>query len=504
MHTIHIYNNRCQFIDADQVKFLTAWKLYHAGITPYKDRHFRETTNRKNEASGDPRRMPLTVELVTPPPICTFGLGMLHGIVTKILGPKNVKVIDKRLKPAKVYDWEFNFPHTFYPKQSEAVNSFLNSWMGKGVLHCACSSGKTPMAGAITATLGVPTAIFVNSAQLLRQLRKEFEKFFETEVGILGDSEYEWQPITVVSVDTFIEYLHNPIDTPRNKVARMVHELTKLAIHDECHRATSDTWNECAMALECYYTLGLSATPTKGCAARDNRLLSMCGHVLAKITDEDLQAVERNAPTYVISIPCSSPRHLFDSDKPSWILDKPLLTNNITRNDIIAEVAKTCENAGLRTLIPVDFSTHVDQIQEALKKFRVRSVAVTGKMKVIQRNAVIQQLKELDISTIVSTRVMDTGIDIPELAVVIDAGKKSDAVTTEQTKGRIKRKKPGDIYNVGFYIVIADTTHGALIGRHKKIIKTLQNDTTCTFHTVQSITELRQLISNILGVHANA
>lgn len=488
MHTILVGNNRCSFVDSDPVGLGAAWDLYKKGVTEYKDKRFRIQKNQ-----------PISCELVSTPPSSQFGIGLLPAVV-KILGRDKVQLIDQRVKPVKTLDYGFHFPHPFYPKQDEAVDAFLNHPLGRGILHCACASGKTPMSGKIIQTLGVTTTILVNSAQLLRQLRKEFEKFFEVEVGILGDTEYEWHPITVVLVDTLINYIEsNKSSTPRNDVAKKVLE-SQLVISDEVHRSSSDTWFTCAMHFNNYWGLGLSATPMKNCPARDGRVMSMCGGIIARINEDDMLQVDRIAPTYVISIPCNSPMGYDAKSVPEWVSDKALITKNITRNDIIAETAAVMQEFGMRTLIPVDWETHVDKIVDSLRKYRVRFAKVVGKVKVKTRNVSVKQLQADDISCIVSTRVMDTGVDIPELACVIDAGKKSDVVTTEQTKGRVKRKKPDDEWNIGFYVVICDNTKGSLIGRYKKILKTLAEDTTCTFHKANSPDELRQLITNILTV----
>jgi len=249
-----------------------------------------------------------------------------------------------------------------------------------------------------------------------------------------------------------------------------------------------------------YWGLALSATPMKKCPARDGRVTSMYGKIIYRITEDDMLQVDRIAPTHVISIPCNSPMGYAQSKSPDWVVNKILITKNITRNDIIAETAAIMQEFGMRTLIPVDWTTHVEEIRNALRKFRVRATALVGKIKVKDRMPVVKQLREDDISCIVSTRILDTGVDIPELACVIDAGYKSDVVTTEQTKGRVKRKKPDDEWNIGFYVVICDNTKGNLIGRYRKVLKTLAEDTTCTFHKAADADELRQLITNILKI----
>lgn len=139
--------------------------------------------------------------------------------------------------------------------QREAFAAILQN--RGGILQLACGKGKTVVALALSAHLGIPTLIVVDTTQLVGQWREEIDLFLEVPggIGMIGDGEFDWhKPIVIATYHTL-----------GNRAASFPEEARRwfgLIIWDEAHHVAAPTFARSA-DLFSGRRLGLTATPTR-------------------------------------------------------------------------------------------------------------------------------------------------------------------------------------------------------------------------------------------------
>lgn len=140
------------------------------------------------------------------------------GLAEKIVGiieNNGIKweLTDLRIYPK--YNLEFNQVTGLRPYQQEALALATEEYgitksIGRGIIKIPPRGGKTLIASAIVARLGVRTLFIVPSQLLLYQSQKALSKALETEIGILGDGVWEPSNITVSTAQTLLAKRNTP------------------------------------------------------------------------------------------------------------------------------------------------------------------------------------------------------------------------------------------------------------------------------------------------------
>lgn len=114
--------------------------------------------------------------------------------VCKFLTDKNYafNIIDKRVKPA--LDPARPIYFTPWDHQKEAMASLLQN--SRGVAQIGTGGGKSKIMALTCALLNCPTVVLTQKVDLLYQLKKSFEEALHIPIGIFGDGQWEYQPIT--------------------------------------------------------------------------------------------------------------------------------------------------------------------------------------------------------------------------------------------------------------------------------------------------------------------
>ncbi|MEJ2135414.1 MAG: DEAD/DEAH box helicase family protein, partial [Desulfofustis sp.] len=154
-----------------------------------------------------------------------------------------LEIVDERRRLA---DHTFSFKAQLRPYQEQAVQTICSRSFG--VLEAGTGSGKTVMALAAVARRRQPTIVIVHTKELLYQWRDRIEEFLGIEAGLIGDSKFDLQPLTVAIV---------------NSARKRTEELVPLFGHlivDECHRVPATLFTDVVSHFDSYFLLGLSAT----------------------------------------------------------------------------------------------------------------------------------------------------------------------------------------------------------------------------------------------------
>lgn len=141
--------------------------------------------------------------------------------------------------------------------QTEAVEAWAKS-AGQGVVVLPTGAGKTFVAAVAIARMGVATLVIVPTIDLLLQWQTALAGFYgladKEAIGVFGGGRHDLKPLTIITYDSAI--IH----------ARHLGRFAML-VFDEAHHLPAESYRAAAEGAFATYRLGLSATPERA----DNR-----------------------------------------------------------------------------------------------------------------------------------------------------------------------------------------------------------------------------------------
>jgi superfamily II DNA or RNA helicase len=137
-----------------------------------------------------------------------------------------------------------------FPHQSEALEAWWSAG-GRGVVVLPTGTGKTHVAVLAIQKTGRPTLVVTPTLDLLNQWYGELLVAFDVPVGLVGGGAYDFQPLTVTTYDS--AHIH---------LERWGHRFG-LVVFDECHHLPGATYMNAAVGSLAPFRLGLTATPER-------------------------------------------------------------------------------------------------------------------------------------------------------------------------------------------------------------------------------------------------
>lgn len=319
--------------------------------------------------------------------------------------------------------------------QIDAIESAVASKYG--IISAAIRSGKTAMiAGMIAKINHFPAWVLTHSSkELIRQTKKELERFLQRPIGVFSESVYEPEEITVAGYKSLVRiYSKDNVEksaalTSRNDdLAESIKE-TKVLILDECQYAFSQKSRD---LLEHFvnigYRIGLSGTPKPDNVTRIE-MEATIGPVISKVKFETLIELGRLAQPmiFLYDLPHDWFRvHL--SEYPD--LYQANIVENYHRNNFIAELVKNLKTQKKTVLVMVARKQHGEILSGLIQD----SVYIHGEIDANFREQVFNRLKEKSLSCIIST-VGKVGLNIPSLDAVINAeGYEASTLTIQKMR----------------------------------------------------------------------
>ena len=386
----------------------------------------------------------------------TFSVGVLD-IVCDVLNRMKVKysldnafLKEMCLPPHVEANWSGGWmipdqagPYTLYEYQKDSIREFLNparTLPYRGLIKIGTGGGKTAIGATIAKILGAKTIFLVHGKKLTRQNLDVFYRVFEGQEDLVGSiTSDDWSPslVTVASSDTLYSRMKN-VDY-EDKVNELI-DGTVLTIADECHRATSTTFEKVINLINSPMRLGLSGTPNKQEDDRDLLLHSLTGPILYEMGVDQLKKEGTISKAHLLGVTVSSPK----IDSLDWVeAFSTLIVNNGYRHRVIAELIKERHRSGKTILVLAGNSIALaDNIYQAVVgtlKDKVHLVNGVSKDEDVDNAFSLLQKKE--ISCVITTTIADEGIDIPAVNSLILAGGGKSYVRTIQRVGRTLRLK---------------------------------------------------------------
>ncbi len=374
-----------------------------------------------------------------------------------------------------------------YPHQQEALDAWTQAGR-RGVVVLPTAAGKTYLAQLAMQTTQRSTLIMVPTLDLMHQWYAHLVAAFpDVEIGVLGGGSRDKTPILVSTYDSAAIHA----ETLGNRYG--------LLVFDECHHLPSDFNRVIAEYAIAPYRLGLTATPERTDGKHED-LQSLIGAEVYRRSTEELsgtalarhEAVQikvhlspqererydrlihtRNAFLQEANIFLGSPQgwqRFVQASARSKAGRKAMLAHREAKAIAFGTAGKLRVLADLltqhypeRTLIFTDDNATVYQISQT---FLIP--AITHQTGVKERHEILTRFKQGDYRTLVASRVLNEGVDVPDASVAIVLSGTGSTREYIQRLGRILRKGNDPDKFAQLYEVVAEDTSEENVSRRRR------------------------------------
>ncbi len=355
----------------------------------------------------------------------------------------------------------------------------LEAWEAggrRGVIVLPTGSGKTFIGIKAISLLNTPTIVIAPTIDLMNQWRARLKEELKVDVGILGGGEQEIKAITVSTYDSAYIY------------AERLGNRFGFMIFDEVHHLPAEGYRHIAEMFASPFRMGLTATYERedGLHTELNRLIG--GKVFEKKVSE--LAGEHLSPYRIEKITVD----LIREEQEEYNLNQGIFSDYLRKNDLSLRnpadfqklIIRSGRDPGAREAllarntardIAFNSASKVGKLAGILKKHKEGKVfiftehnklvhriskeflipAITYRTAGKERNEILERFKSGIYKAVVTSKVLDEGIDIPDADVgIIISGTGSERAFVQRL-GRILRKKKGK-EAVLYELVSADTS----------------------------------------------
>jgi len=399
-------------------------------------------------------------------------------------------------------------PHTY---QTEALNAWItaNCW---GSVVLPTGAGKTVLALHAIVQTQVSTLVIVPTIDLLHQWYARLENAFDTTVGAWYSLEKKALPITVT---TYPSAWAN---------AEALGNLFKLVIFDEIHHLPAPSWHEIALMCAAPFRLGLTATypnqdnfrsPYAKPKASTNAqiqlfdkldpydqvglLNELVGPVVYRKHIDDLtgeQLAEYRTQRIRVDLYEDERRDYYAAYETymGYVRDSRLRESHgsmwwheLTRRSAFQAEARRAKVAELKWKeIIYQAQGKLDILDQLLNEHRHQAMliftahnrfayriarqhlipVITHQTKAAERKAILDNFRAGIYRVIVTTKVLNEGIDVPIAKVAVILGGSASDREYVQRLGRVLRKQ-GNIEAILYEVIVRNTADERIAERRR-------------------------------------
>jgi superfamily II DNA or RNA helicase len=393
--------------------------------------------------------------------------------------PVRDEVVDSLPTPPLASDVELR------PYQQAALEAWLDAGR-RGVIELPTGAGKTYIALKAMERLNISTLVVVPTLDLVDQWRRQLEAFFHVEAGVVGGGEVVVKPLTVSTYDS--AYLRG--EQLGNRFLFMV--------FDEVHHLPAPSYMQIAEMYVAPSRLGLTATYERedgahmelprliggrvyrlGVDALTGRHLSpyTLETVFVDLTPEERVIYEREYTVFTGYLKRKNIRLRGPGDFQRFIIstggDLGARRAFLARNRAV-DVALNAQSkikvladlltayADEKTLI---FTRHNSLVYRISRRFLIPTITYQTPKE--ERKAVLEAFRTGEFRVIVTSQVLDEGIDVPDASMAFIISGTGSSREYIQRLGRILRKKKGKTAKL-FELVTRDTLESRISQRRHR------------------------------------
>ncbi|MEM1509896.1 MAG: DEAD/DEAH box helicase family protein [Thermofilaceae archaeon] len=356
------------------------------------------------------------------------------------------------------------FPEAHLPLLRDYQREALEAWKreGRGVIVLPTGAGKTLVAIAAIAELGVPALIVVPTLELIDQWEEVVKRHLGLTPSRYGGGERELSCVTIATYDS--AYIN---------VERLGNKF-ELIILDEVHHLPSPGYRQIAEFSAAPFRMGLTATPERedelhldlpylvGPVVYRKYARELAGKWLAEFDIVrlyvNMSESEREEYAKLTSIyraflrkkrlrmrgPKDFEKLAALSVKDpeareallSWYRARRIALHASMKLDILRDIL--AKHRGDKVLI---FTEHSDVVRAVSSHFLVPEI--TYRTPDEERKTLMSMFKEGRITTLVTSKVLEEGVDVPDANVAVILSGSGSGREFVQRLGRILRPKEG-------------------------------------------------------------
>jgi len=397
---------------------------------------------------------------------------MHYGRVSAELQRRRLAWDDLIAVPRRVY-WPADSLPQLRPEQSAAVDAWQGSG-GRGLVVMPTGTGKTEVALRIMQLAATATLVVAPIRDLMYQWHRRILRGLHYDAGIIGDSTYRVQPVSVTTYDSACIHMAE------------LGDRFGLIVFDECHHLPGQIRQDAARMSAAQLRLGLTATPERS----DGRHADLAELVGPTVYELSISAVRGKslAEYELVRIPV----HLSDAEQrrydllseevQSYVYARRQENPGFTWEDVCSSSAASQEARQALKAFYAKKSIE-DRAEEKLKTledlFRLhageRCIVFAGSNAMArdvslrflvpcllshcgrkERLEILEGFAAGDYPVIVANQVLDEGIDVPAAKVAIVIGGFGSSRQARQRLGRVLRRR-GDETAVLYEVVCAGT-----------------------------------------------
>ncbi|WP_137283535.1 DEAD/DEAH box helicase [Halorussus salinisoli] len=406
-----------------------------------------------------------------------------YAALREYLDDRDVSCADSVLDAPELPDLASSYELRAY--QRDALSAWEEAGR-RGVLELPTGSGKTVIGLKAIEDLRTATIVVVPTIDLLEQWRRELESEFGVPVGQLGGGEQNVEALTVSTYDS--AYLR----------ADGLGDRFGLAIFDEVHHLGGEGYRDIARLLAAPARMGLTATFERPDGAHEvvadlvgDRVYAidpdeLAGDHLApydikrlevELTDDERERYEEANEVFTDYLVRSNIRMQSGSDYQELVkrsgsdpeAREALLAKQRAREVMMNSDAKVealesilADHRDDRVIV---FTAHNDLVYRLSERFLLP--AVTHQTGAAERREILSKFRDGDYSRIVTSNVLDEGVDVPDANVaVVLSGSGSEREFTQRL-GRILRPKSDGRPALLYEVVSAETAEERVAERRR-------------------------------------
>lgn len=345
--------------------------------------------------------------------------------------------------------------------QEDALKAWIDAGK-RGVIVLPTGAGKTFIALKAIEMLNQAALIIVPTIDLIDQWRTHLSKQFGVDVGALGGGEERIEALTVSTYDSAAIR------------AGQLGNMFMFIIFDEVHHLPAPTYSQIAEMYIAPYRMGLTATYEREDGAHKD-LPRLMGGKIFEVDVDTLTGKHLSAYTYEKVWIDLTPQ-----ERKDYLREHAIFTNYLKRRGIKmrspsdfqrfimstgrdpeARKALLARNNSLRIVLNSEakiealgkyfnsninekfliFTRYNELVYDISRRFLIP--AITYKTEKEERREILEKFKSGIYHAIVTSQVLDEGIDVPDASVGFILGGTGSSREYIQRLGRILRKKEG-------------------------------------------------------------
>lgn len=298
------------------------------------------------------------------------------------------------------------------------------------LIQAPTGAGKTVMAAALmgsASVLAMTSEFMVHRKELITQTSKSFEDRGLVHGFIASKRPLDLgQWITLAGVQTLVNRLDSILPPD-------------VAIIDECHHATSDTWARVLAYYGDAYVIGFTATPERldGRGLDEHFDAIVKGPSVAELIARGfLSPFEFYAPEIPDMTGIASTAGEFNRGAAADVVDRPKVIGNIVEHYLRLA-------PGEQGIVFAASREHSRNIADAFNAEGVRAMHVDGSMSDDQRDYFDEAFRAGEITMGVNVDLFGEGYDVPNISYVGDGAPSRSKIKVLQRWGRALRLFPG-------------------------------------------------------------